>query len=201
MKKRDDSSSSQDQRLKPAVSVHEAKQMMQKALKHARQQVERGGLDASFKTINSIMAGTIQHDTEKRPSSHHSRARSSRASTRMSLASKHRLEHEKEMEERSKRKLIDQEMVFKAAMKSNFESIESLELVREGITKIDKDNVTLHRLKSMSSLNLAHNYLMKFENFEPFSNLRELRLSHNKIGAIEALPRMPNLTELYLDGN
>ena len=98
--------------------------MMQKALVHARKQVEHGGLDASFKTINSIMAGTIDHEGEKRPSSHQSRARSSRASTRMSMAEKYRVDHERDMDERSKRKLIDKDMVFKAAMKSDFEKVE-----------------------------------------------------------------------------
>ena len=84
----------------------------------------------------------------------------------MTLAEKYRKEHERDMEEINKRKLIDKDIVFKNAMKSDFESIEKLELVREGVTKIDKDNDILQRLRSMTILNLAHNLISEIDNFE-----------------------------------
>ena len=40
--------------------------MMQNALEHARETVERGGLDASFKSLNAVMAGTLDQYTDQR---------------------------------------------------------------------------------------------------------------------------------------
>jgi len=77
-------------------------------------------------------------------------------------------------------KLIDDEMVFKAAMTSDYSKITELAIVKGEITCIDSQNATLSRLgASLRKLDLSFNLLSKIEHLEPLGNLRELNLSFN----------------------
>ena len=85
-------------------------------------------------------------------------------------------------------KLIDQDMIFKAAMTSNFEKITDLSLVKEDITRLEPGSTCLKKLgPSLRRFDLSFNYIRKLDNLESLGNLRELNLNYNRIGEIDGL--------------
>ena len=99
-------------------------------------------------------------------------------------------------------KLIDKDMVFKAAMNSNFSKIHNLQLMQEGITRIDNSNLALKELgTNLRSFNLSYNRIRELENMECLSNMRELVITQNLISKINGLQKMSNLKTLNLSYN
>jgi protein phosphatase 1 regulatory subunit 7 len=99
-------------------------------------------------------------------------------------------------------KLIDQQIVFKAAMSSNYSKIIELSIISEGITKIDSSNAIIKQLgPTLRRLDLSFNHLKIIDNMDHLTNLRELTLSHNNIKSIENLQKFQQLKVLVLDYN
>lgn len=98
-------------------------------------------------------------------------------------------------------KLIDDDVVFKAAMNSNYDKIIDLTIVSENITRIDHQNLTLRKMSgSLRTLDLSFNLLRAMAHIDALANLRELNLGFNHLAEIEPL-KLPNLHTLILNGN
>ena len=104
--------------------------------------------------------------------------------------------------ETREQKFITEELVFKAAMNSNFQKNVDLEINNEGITDIEfKCSILKQMSGTLRRFDLSFNQLTEFTHLDILTNLRELNLSFNKIQFIEQLPRLANLKALVLDFN
>jgi Leucine-rich repeat (LRR) protein len=64
-------------------------------------------------------------------------------------------------------KLIDQQIVFKSAMSSNYSKIIELVISQEDITKIEPHNLILKQLgPNLRRFDLSYNYLKQIENLD-----------------------------------
>ena len=84
-----------------------------------------------------------------------------------------------------------------------FESLESLELIRCGVEKIEglESLGARYGVVGFAYLNLSKNKIKKIEGLESFSSLYRLDLSKNKISFIEGLEALRELKELILSDN
>ena len=83
------------------------------------------------------------------------------------LGSEINRQEEDRAEDRKPEKLIDEDMVFKAAMSSNYSQISDLAIVKEDITRIDSKNAMLCQMSgSLRKFDLSFNELRKIENLD-----------------------------------
>jgi protein phosphatase 1 regulatory subunit 7 len=91
-------------------------------------------------------------------------------------------------------------MVFKAAMSSNYSKINDLQIMRENITRIDGNNLTIKQMHNLRILDLSFNLIRKIEHLDFLQNLRDLNISYNHIKVMENL-KFPSLHTLNLSHN
>ena len=97
--------------------------------------------------------------------------------------------------------VINDMMVFKAAMTRDYSTIKNLQLIAKKINMLNVGNDMLRSMSNLQDLNLAGNEIAVIQNLECLKNLKSLNLGSNRIKEIPDNFNLPMLTYLNLDYN